>query len=246
MPLSKVPANLRPGQPSRTEEQPAGLERPVDLPAVGQFVGPDVLEQPSLDGAVGAIGLGPDVVGAALEDRERRGLAGHRGDELDGACAVADHGHPAAVELAGVVPAGRMEAGPFERLPAGQVGGCRSVELSAGEDHHVGDDLAGHRPSRRHRQAPLGVLLVEVGLVHRGAEPDVPSKVVLGHARLGVVEDLRLFGEAPGPVRLWGERERVQVGGDIAPAAGVCVVTPGAAHAVGLLVDGDVGDARTP
>src|SRR5581483_810009 len=64
-------------------------------------------------------------------------------------------------------------------------------------------------------------------------------------APIDVGEDLGLFGEAPGPVGLRGEREGIEASWDVAPAPRIDVVPPGAADAVRLLEDGEVGKATT-
>src|SRR5215207_1109356 len=55
-----------------------------------------------------------------------------------------------------------------------------------------------------------------------------------------VVEDLRLRGERARPVRVRGERERVEVRGHVAAAARVGVVPPGAADVAGALQQHEV------
>src|SRR5207247_8042881 len=55
--------------------------------------------------------------------------------------------------------------------------------------------------------------------------------------------DLRLAREGPAPAWVGRERERVQVRGDVAGAAGVGVVPPGAAEVVGALEHQEVVDA---
>ena len=58
--------------------------------------------------------------------------------------------------------------------------------------------------------------------------------------------DLRLRGAQPRPVAALGERERVQVAGDVARRARVAVVEPGAADLRRAVEDHDVGDAVAP
>src|SRR5580704_10926753 len=56
--------------------------------------------------------------------------------------------------------------------------------------------------------------------------------------------DLGLPGEAVRPARVGRERERVQVRRNVAGAAGVSVVPPGAADRGGALQDDEIGPAR--
>ena len=86
-------------------------------------------------------------------------------------------------------------------------------------------------------------VLVEGRLGDLGAEPDVVRDVEAVHAVLEVGEDLGLLGELPGPVDVGRERERVEVRRHVAGGAGIRVVPPGAADAVGLLVDRERLDA---
>src|SRR5439155_2058280 len=72
----------------------------------------------------------------------------------------------------------------------------------------------------------------------------VPADVeVVGDAaQVGL--DLRLHGERARPVRVAGKGERVEVRRDVALAAGVRVLAPGAADVAGTLEDDEVVDAH--
>ena len=71
-------------------------------------------------------------------------------------------------------------------------------------------------------------------------EADVAAQPVLVGDALEVVLDLRLERPHVRPVGLRLERERVHVRRDVAGAAGIGVVAPGAADVVGLLQDQEV------
>ena len=74
----------------------------------------------------------------------------------------------------------------------------------------------------------------------RGREPDEWEQVVLVDDLLHVVEDLGLRRVGAGPVGLDLEGERVQVRLHIARGAGIAIVVPRTADALGLLVQRDL------
>src|SRR5690606_40002411 len=87
--------------------------------------------------------------------------------------------------------------------------------------------------------------LVPGRLVDGVAQPQVRPQPEPVDAVAEVVPDVLLGGEGVPPVRVEGERERVQVGGYVAGAARVGVVAPGAADVVGPLEDEQVVEARS-
>ena len=90
------------------------------------------------------------------------------------------------------------------------------------------------------RQRPLRVLQP----LDRVAEPDVPLDVPVAGDLLEVRLDLGAGRVAVAPLGIEREGVAVEVRGDVAGDAGVGVLPPGAAQPVGLLVDGEVVDAR--
>ena len=97
----------------------------------------------------------------------------------------------------------------------------------------LGGELAGRGVSSRHDRSAV----VPGGVEHLEAEADVAQHAVLLGASPEVGLDLGLGRVGLGPVRVGCERERVEVRRDVAAAAGVGVVAPGAADVVGPLED---------
>ena len=145
------------------------------------------------------------------------------------------------VEVVLVVPArpsGR--ALPSKESRPGSVGHDRLAERALAGDQHVGGD----RPWEvSRRQRALG--LVPVGALELGVEAHVLDARRSGAATSRrYVEDLGLGREGGRPVRVGREGERVEVRGDVAAAAGVGVVAPGAADVAGALEQHEVALAR--
>src|SRR5439155_18328544 len=163
-------------------------------------------------------------------------------DVLDGAGARAHRGHVAAREVVVVLPPRRVERAPGEALEAGQARDRRAAELAGRGDDDVGLD----RLARGGLQPPAPGVLVERRLGDVRAEAQVVVQAVLGDAVLEVREDLLARGEPPGPVALGLEGERVQVRGDVAGEAGVRVVAPHAADALGAVEDRERLHPRAP
>ena len=96
----------------------------------------------------------------ALEDLQVLDLLGDDRRELGRAAAGADDADALAGEVDVVVPAGRVERRPGERLAALDLRQLRPVELADGADHGVGLDVRllavlvdrAHRPRRRRRR----------------------------------------------------------------------------------------------
>ena len=126
-----------------------------------------------------------------------------------------------------MVPPGRVEDLAGEAAQAGQLRLRRFAERATGRDQEVGPVAA---VGGVDEPAPAG--LHPPRRVHLVPEPQMRAQTVQGHAPAQVGPDLRLGREAAGPVRVGGERQRVQVGRDVAGAARVAVVPPGAAHLV--------------
>ena len=87
---------------------------------------------------------------------------------------------------------------------------------------------------------PAVLVVIPVRSVDVRVEPDVAAQPVLLGDAPEVIQDLRLWREQFAPGRLGLERERVQVRRDVAGAARIGVVPPGAAYVVGLLQDQEV------
>ena len=160
-----------------------------------------------------------------LEDRDLRGHLPHLWHELDGRRARADHRHPVAPQVGAVIPAGRMEAFAPEALQARNLGPFRIDQRAVTGDQHAGAVLSPAGPD-----APEGRLVVPAGLLNLMAEADMGRHAVLLCGALQVRQDLRLAGVAVRPVGVGREREGVQIAPDVAGAAGVGVVAPGASY----------------
>ena len=96
--------------------------------------------------------------------------------------------------------------------------------------------------ARGRLQPPAPGRVVPRGARHRHPEPDERCGVVPLRAALQVGADLGLRGVRPAPLGVRRERERVEVRGDVARAAGVGVRPPGAADVVVALEHDEVVD----
>ncbi|CAM5497407.1 hypothetical protein STANM337S_03614 [Streptomyces tanashiensis] len=207
-----------------------------DAPAQGGR-GRERAVEPALGGADRAVHARHDPGGRALEEGELPDLALDLGHDLDGGGAGADHGDALAAQVVVVVPARRVEDLAGEVREARDVGDLRVGERSGGGDEDLGAEAAAaglDLPPQRLRVPPRLQHLVVQAEVR--TDPEGVGDV------LQVGADVALPGEGPGPVRVGREGEGVEVGGDVAGAAGVAVVAPGAAHGVGPLQDDEVGD----
>jgi hypothetical protein len=123
-----------------------------------------------------------------------------------------------------------VERRPVEGVEAGNVGNDRIAERTGGDDQHGRDECA---VRRRHVPALRPVIPRRAGDLVMEAE--VRPHAELGRTALQVIPDLRLAREGVAPVRVQREGERVEMGVDVAGAAGVAVVAPGAADGIGAL-----------
>ena len=89
------------------------------------------------------------------------------------------------------------------------------------------------------RDIPLASLRVPVALGHALAELDVLHKVELARHSFQIIKDLRLPTVDTAPIRVWEKGEAVEMGGDVAAAAWISVLPPGAAQLGALLQDGE-------
>jgi len=188
---------------------------------------------------VGRDGCGMTPRRRALEDVQLRGRRRDLGHELDRRRARADHRDPLARQIEAVVPARRVEDAPREALEAGQL---RRLGLEQrpgrGDDH-----TRGHRVSVVGLQRPAPGLLVPLGAGDRAAQADVVAHAERIGAAAQVSADLGPARVGVRPVRVGRERERVEVGRDVAAAARVRVEVPGAADVVAALEHDEVLDA---
>ena len=190
------------------------FETPVDRLPVEPLQRTHVLQQPVLPGAERTIRLRCHVVHAALEQRQLAGVGRHLWHELDGTRSDADHGDTLTAQVVVVVPTGRVEHGPPERLETGDVGDVRSVELPQAAHHDLGIDDVGHVVAVRpgvDGQVPQRLVVVPGGCGDGGVEPQVRTQFEPVDQRFEVAQDLGLLGELPGPVGLRSEGEAVQV-----------------------------------
>ncbi|CAB4944607.1 unannotated protein [freshwater metagenome] len=185
---------------------------------------------------VSRVGGVHDPVPAALEDRHLRGDARERAGDLHAGRTGADDCHPTADEPLVVVPTGRVERRPGERLEAGQVGDPWPVENAGGADEDVrlvhGPIVTGHVP------APA----VPARLGDLRPERDVGPEAVTLHDAFDVRADLVPRGEEAIPAGVEVEGVLVEATRDIARQPRIAVVVPRPADAGRLLVEREVGE----
>ena len=173
--------------------------------------------------------------GGALEHVEVGGLLGDRGDDLHRGRAGADDPDPLAGHVDVGVPAGGVERGAREPLAAGHLRERGDPQ----QPEAVDDDLGLQHLAVLQRHLPDRPLVVPALLGDPDAQPGPVAQPVLGHHLQDVGLDGRLGREERRPrVRLVAQG--VQRGGDVAGAAGVDVVAPGAAELLGPVHDRDV------
>ena len=148
------------------------------------------------------------------------------------------------VEFGRVVPARRVEDRTGERLEAGDGGDPRLAQAPAREDEDLGLDA---RPGARRRTA--GASVAASGIPLRVDERRVEASVDASSRSRSTTRSRYAWISAPGrelgrPVRLGMPREAVEVRRHVARDAGVGVVAPRAADAVGALEDRDLVPAR--
>ena len=186
-------------------------------------------------GAVGdlAIALRHHPGRGALIQRELRHQRRDLRHELDRAGAGADDRDALVLEIEPVVPAGGVEALAPERLQAGDARDQRQMQGADREHHHRRREA----PSVGGSQGPACGPLVPARLGQGGAEAQMRREAAPGDDALEVGEDVGLRGEGALPVGFRLRRDGIEVRRDVAGAAGIGVVAPGAADAVGLLQD---------
>ena len=160
------------------------------------------------------------------------------GHELDRRGSGADHRHLAAAEIVVVVPARGVKDAALEAVQPRELGDRRIGQGAGGGDDHLGGEVAG-----RGLDLPALAVVVPVGRQHLMPEAQVGRQVVAPGHLLDVGLDLGLAGEGAAPAGVLLVGERVQDAGDVAGAARVGVVAPGAAEVVGALEDHEVLDA---
>jgi len=160
-----VPPQLhRRGQEFLRHHEAAGEQLAVEEGAqpVGAAHRGDPVAQDLLGVAVGPVGLGQYVRGAALVDVDVRGVLGDLGHELDGARAGAHDGHPLAGEVDAVVPAGGVPRRAGEIVPARDIGKGGPAELAHGRYDRGGLQ----RAAVLQDEVPQRPALVELGGRH--------------------------------------------------------------------------------
>ena len=178
----------------------------------------------------------------ALEDQQLVDRGGDLGNELHGAGAGPDHGHPLAPEIHIVAPAGRVERNALERLAPRDRGERRAVQLAdRADDRLCLERLLALR--RAQAQRPRAALLAPLGRRDLGLEADVLAQPEAIGAGPEVVEQHLLRGVVLRPVLALGERVAVEVVGHVDAAARIGVLPPRAAH-VGILLEDHERHAR--
>ncbi len=224
------------GSPLRIREREVGVDGPEDLGATFRDRRGIALELAELLRGERRVLLGEHPVRRTLVHVELPDVGRDLGNELHRAGRAADHRHRLAGEVVVLVPAGRVEDGAAERVETGDVGGHWGAEHAERAHDDLGFDLL----TRVDGQAPDGAVVVPARGLHLGAQPQVGFESESLHALLEVDLDLGLAGVRACPRRVRRERERIEMGLDVALRAGVAVVPPGAADARCLLQDHEV------
>ncbi len=191
---------------------------------------------------LGGIGLAvarQHPVGASLEHRQLARFRRDAWNELQRAGTVADHRDLLAAQVGVMPPARAMEGRAGKAVQPRDVRRQRTVELPGAADK----DARGDGVAVTCAHLPQAGAFVVACLGDLDAEADMPEQPEALGAMLQVAVYLRLGRVRAGPVRLGREREAVEMGGDVAAAARVGVVPPGAAYRAGLLQDDKVIDA---
>ena len=222
-------------EPRAPELQHEALACPVDAGPHGELRGREDAVDGPLPAAERPVAVRHHPRRRPLEDVQLLDLRLDLRDELDRRRPRSDHRHALARQLVLVVPARRVEDRPLEALESGQVRRVRIAQRPLRGDHDIGGQLA-----LRRLDPPQLRVLVPVGGQQLAVEADVRHHAVALGAAAQVVEDLGLRRERARPVGVRGERERVEVRGHVAAAAGIGVVAPGAADLRGALEDGEV------
>ncbi|MGY2873073.1 hypothetical protein ACVW00_000263 [Marmoricola sp. URHA0025 HA25] len=214
-----------------------GAVDPASQP-LGPRLGGEQLLQRARDLEVG-LGRHPDR--GSLVDGELRSALGDLRDQLDGRGPRADHRHPLAVEVGGLVPLRGVDDGPGEVADAVDVGQPGLGE-EAGRRHQVRRRARGRAPAGRRgrRDHPVLLVLVPASAFDPDAELHVPAEVVLVGDVLGVRLQLRAAREPVLPARVGLERVGVGDARDVDGEAGVVVHVPGPAEVVLAVQDHEV------
>ena len=134
-----------------------------------------------------------------------------------------------------MVPLRGVEHPSLEALDPRDVG-----QLGLAQRAHAGDEEVGGEAALVGLDSPDLGFVVPGGLGDGVVVADVRVEPVLGRAVAQVVPDLRLGREGAAPARVRLEGEGVEMRGDVAGAAGIGVVAPGAAEVARPLQDHEV------
>ena len=184
------------------------------------------LKQPTLEAPVRHIVARQHPGGGALKHRQVRGQRRYLGHDLHRAGTGAHHGHPLAGQIQVGTPLVGVKGHAGKSVQARHLGNQRLVQRAGGQ-HHMA-----RQHGRLARQFHLPVLLLgqpAQGL-HLGVERNERTQLVLVHQAQDVVLNFLLLRVGPAPGVIGLKRQRIQVRGHIAGAAGIHVVAPGAAH----------------
>jgi hypothetical protein len=187
-----------------------------------------------------AIPRGDGVVRRALEDGEVLGGAARLGDELDAGRPGADDADAFPSEVhAALGPAGRVVPLARVLLEPLEVGSHRPRETAHRADEKARRDRLAVRPLDR----PRARVVVPRRARHLRLELDVPTQVQPVRGEVQVLQYLRLFGVAFGPlpllVQVLVEGVTVDVALAVTPGAGVAVPVPRPADLRTLLEHAD-------
>ncbi len=188
--------------------------------------------------AVGRVGDRHDPLRRALDMDELARTPGECGDDLHAGRAAADDADAPAVQRHRMIPLCRVKGWPGKAVQAGQLGHAGMVEDAGGGDHHIGvvDQSAGG--------FELPAIVLEFAARHFLAELDhLVERVLLRHG-FEVALDFRPGCEVAAPFRIGGEGVGVGMGGNVTRQTRISVLAPGAADALGLLIDDDLVLAR--
>src|SRR6266852_219859 len=169
----------------------------------------------------------------ALEKMELPGAWRALRDDLDGAGAGANDGDIFSGEVHAVIPGGGMKLGSRKALEARQFRVARDVQRA-----HAGDK---HASANAHfvscRCVPDSFGFIPNGISKAGVEAQIRSKPVMLNAALQVVVDFLLARIHARPIGRRFEREGIEMRRDVAGAAGITIVPPGAADIFALFDD---------
>src|SRR5260370_15854275 len=169
----------------------------------------------------------------ALEKIEFSNAGRDLRNELDGACAGADDGDVFAIEGYTVIPRRRMKRGTGKAHQAGQFRIARNVQRA-----HAGDkDARANAHSVSSRRTPCAFRFIPNSFLKTRVEVEIWRKPVMLHTAFEVVVNFLLARIHASPFRRRREGKRVEMGWNIAGAAGVTIVPPSAADVAALFDD---------